>query len=294
MKHYVDRTIHSCSDVLPEMKAFLAAASDPYNDPHLIVRLAEDIPGLAAQIHHASQTGWVPTPGRHLRCEEAVVTLGNPRVLALASHSLLRLLLTSGPPASTLGQIQPLLQRPAAALHLTEMLADRHQIPRDQRPDLYQASVLADSGEMLLATHFVSPWETLLRTGAGREVTSSDERQLLGTDHAETSSQLALAWELSQSTADLIAAHEGEFSERPTKKELILHVALRLSQQLVPAQIVPHRGAPLGYAAHELGLTQRGLDELLIRSQADLQPVLSAFVGQPGIWSRDESLRRPA
>lgn len=164
------------------------------------------------------------------------------------------------------------------------LIAQRRGVPRNDSTEYFIAGLLHDIGQVVLAHGMPDDYGKVLVAARERQAPLITlEREVLGTDHAETGSLLGTHWKLPTSFIDTIANHHDATGEKPLSP---LCMAVFAANQV--AKLTEQSGhgismvEPLPAAVREwLGVTLEALIDALDTLPAEIDAA-RAFVQLPG------------
>ncbi|MCC7382064.1 MAG: HDOD domain-containing protein [Deltaproteobacteria bacterium] len=229
-----DPELRGCAgglDALPSppglYRELMAAAANPDVALADIAAIVERDPAMSAKILQVVSSPYFGVAGKHPSVAIAVQRLGLElvRALVLFSHGVG----AAGDLASVDGfSIARLQERSLAAAQLARALAGRSA----PAAEAFTAALLADLGQVILATRRPQRFSEILREASGsRRPVHVVEAEILGVTHADVGAYLLGAWGLPQSLVEAVAYHHRPSAAPADVADLatLLHVATALS-----------------------------------------------------------------
>lgn len=173
------------------------------------------------------------------------------------------------------------LWRHSVACAITSRLIADEKSP-ELRDTAFTAGLLHDIGKLILSKYVSQDAATIRDLVKQEEISFNDaERRILGLDHTEIGTKVAVKWKLARSLQDAIRYHhEPQLCETDDKIPHMVHIADCILMMIGLGVGVDG----LNYTFHQAsldicGLTQEGLDDLIARSLSEFSQAEMAFSG---------------
>ena len=210
----------------------------------------------------------------------AVNRLGSASVVSLAIGSCVRQEMDTGLEVYDLGEGELFRHSVASALAAEKLVAFcAEPIP----PESFATALLHDVGKLVLARNLGERGcELLKRMKRARGMDwHNAEREVLAIDHADLGGLVAEAWQLPDTIAEAVRHHHRP-EECGNRRARIVAFTVALADQIAKVvgtggrgeQVRPDELAPL---MNELGLSRRGLRELVKQTESELGDVLLMY-----------------
>ncbi len=254
VKRYIDRAVQDLPALPSAVAKLLQLTESEIVSAVEIERLVSTDQAICTKLLRVVNSAYFGLSRRISSINQAIVILGYQHVRNIAlSIGALSLFKSQSPRMRELHL--RVWERSFAAAACSQAIAkDKGASVADQEL-VFVGGLLHDVGKLFLLSYFSSTYEDVLRYADTRGIEILEaESILLGINHAEIGSQLALAWNLPEELVILIGRHEGPFDGDPIVSLYSTHAGDRIAafasstaQEPAPIGLDPAVEAWLGY-----------------------------------------------
>ncbi len=174
-----------------------------------IVRVLENDPVLTLKILKVTNSAFYGLPQKINSIHHAIVHLGlntiNNLALATAALGIIGNVNKAG------FNTEDFLLHSITTAILSQLLAEKIQIPKDESCHFFVAGLLHDFGKIVFATFIPEQFKMALETSAVQGISLDEAEQIhLGIDHSSVGKLLALKWNLDQALINAIDHHHNK------------------------------------------------------------------------------------
>ncbi len=229
VKRYIDKAVQDLPALPSAVAKLLQLTESEIVSAVEIERLVSTDQAICTKILRVVNSAYFGLSRRISSINQAIVILGYQHVRNIAlSIGALSMFKSQSPRMREL-HLRVWERSFAAAACAHAIAKDKGSKASDQEL-VFVGGLLHDVGKLFLLSYFASTYEDVLRYAESRQIEILEaESILLGLNHAEIGSQLALAWNLPEDLVILIGRHEGPFDGDPIPSLYCTHAGDRIA-----------------------------------------------------------------
>lgn len=272
---FLRKTIEKALKDLPALPAAVAKILSEIENPNVSAAQLEKLiatdQGLASRVLRVVNSAYYGLSGQVSSLSQAVVILGIQQVR--------NLVLSVG----AISNIQPRTARQRETMRLfwqhsfgtaaaTEIILNFKRIPQKDVETAFVGGLLHDIGRLFLFVNFTEIYDDLIRYSSERQIPVEEaEMAFMGLTHSQVGAEMAVAWKLPITITNLIAHHEGPFTEEDSPLEMAVHLGdwLTKTTYYSEEQIMQYAADPIAFAW--LGMSEQELETLKNATMARIE-----------------------
>lgn len=278
---FLRKTIERALKDLPALPAAVAKILSEIEDPNVsaakLEKLISTDQGLSARVLRVVNSAYYGLSGQVSSLSQAVVILGMQQVrnLVLSVGAISNLHPRTARQRETMRQFWQHSFGTAAA---TEIILNFKGAPQRDVETAFVGGLLHDIGRLFLFVNFTEIYDDLIRYAAEKGIPLEEaELAFMGLTHGQVGAEMARAWKLPESIVDLIANHEGPFTEDSSALEMAVHIGDWLTKRTYYPEEMVQQFQPDPAAFDWLQMTEaelKGLEEATLERIRDAESLL--------------------